>query len=113
LEKLSNFDSFLNEKKIVFGTTDDFDKLNDKQQHFVLIVLGMLQYNKHLTTMVKKDDDGTAILTVGGRGVEWKTEEDENSSQLITRALEFIKNDKKLMDSIEYKAGTRTIKIKK
>jgi len=106
LEKLYDFDSFLNEKKIPFGTTDAFDKLNDHQQHFTLLILGMLQYNKHLRCSVEQSPDGSAILTI-------EALKPEDADKLINRAIELIKTDDKLFSKIVPYSGTGTVEIKK
>lgn len=111
MENIVNFGSFLNEKKIKFGTLDPFDKLTDPQQHAVLIALGMLKYNGHLTYDLELDKDGTAILSLGGRN-GWDDEKDSEASKLIKRVIELVQGDKTLSNLVEHKNGTRILKIK-
>lgn len=112
MENIIKFDSFLNEKKIKFDTTDSFDKLSDPQQHIVLIALGMLKYNGHLTYDLELNKDGTAILSLGGK-TGWESEKDPEASKLLNRVIELIQGDKKLSSLIEHKNGSRILKIKK
>ena len=113
MENIVNFGSFLNEKKIKFGTLDAFDKLTDPQQHIVLIALGMLRYNEHMTNDIELEKDGTAILSLGGKSGNWESEKDSEASKLLNRVIELIQGDKNLLALIEHKKGSRILKIKK
>lgn len=120
MEKLFKFDSFINEKKVLFGTTDVFDKLSDYQQHFVLVVIGMLEYNGHMDVAISfpknPEHKQDCILVMGGKdkNLDSPTEkEDPQSSKFLTRAIELVKGDKELSSRIEYKDGTNIVRIKK
>lgn len=106
MEKLYSFDSFLNEKKIIFGTADAFDKLTDDQQHFVLLILGMIQYNKHLRSKVELSKDGSAVLLIDAL-------KPEDADKLIKRAIELVKGNEKISSAIVYTPGTGKVEIKK